>query len=71
MPRRTGRPLSLTPALQKKFMKALKATLYVETACDLAEIPRMTVYVWMNGAARHPTDDPGRPDPRAAFPVRG
>jgi len=42
-----GRPDKLTPDAERTILNALRLGLYVETACDLAEIERKTFYNWL------------------------
>ena len=49
---RNGRPTKLTPQLQADFIKALRRSLYIETAAAMVDVPRMTIYRWIKRGSR-------------------
>ena len=55
-----GRPTKLTPELQRVIVQALRAALYVETACDIAGISKDTFYNWLRQGQEKPYGKHGR-----------
>lgn len=48
----TGRPTKCTPELIEEFSDTLERVLYVETACALHDISKVTYYNWTKRAER-------------------
>ena len=46
---KTGRPISLDSVKANQVIELLKSGHYMQTALEVAGMPRSTVYAWMNG----------------------